>query len=292
VNTPPAPATERNYAIRRVLQGLLVANIAVVVIKFAVGWRTSSLAVFGDAIHSSVDALNNVLGLAVMRVAAKGPDDEHPYGHAKFESLGALLVVVFLSVTIFELMKGAIGRLAHHPVALQVDAIQGGLLGFTLLLNIWVSWFETRAGRRLRSDLLLADAAHTRVDVYITTAVIVGLVLSRQGHTWADSVLAIIVSILIARVGFQIFRQSMPTLVDERALDGGTIRRVAEEVPGVMSAYAIRSRTAATIRFAELTIAVDGLENVAAAHRIADEVEERLRRNLEVHQVVVHVEPC
>jgi divalent metal cation (Fe/Co/Zn/Cd) transporter len=84
----------------------------------------------------------------------------------------------------------------------------------------------------------------------------------------------------------------MPTLVDERALEGGTIQQVAEGVPGVMSAYAIRSRTAADVRFAELTIAVDGRENVAAAHRIADQVEQRLRDNLEVQEIVVHVEPC
>jgi cation diffusion facilitator family transporter len=272
--------------------GLLVANIAVVIVKFIVGWTTGSLAVFGDAIHSSVDALNNVLGLAVMRVAAKGPDAEHPYGHAKFESLGALLIVVFLSVTIFELMKGAVARLTGPTEPLVVDAVQGSLLGFTLLVNIWVSWYETRAGRRLRSELLLADAAHTRVDVIITIAVMAGLYLSRKGHAWADSILAIVVSLLIARVGFQIIKRSMPTLVDERALDGGDIQRVAEDVPGVRSAYAIRSRTAAAIRFAELTIAVDGRENVTTAHQIADAVEEQLRRSLDVHEVVVHIEPC
>jgi cation diffusion facilitator family transporter len=272
--------------------GLLVANIVVVIIKFIVGWSTGSLAVFGDAIHSSVDALNNVLGLAVMRVAAKGPDDEHPYGHAKFESLGALLIVVFLSVTIFELMKGAVGRLTGPTEPLVVDQTQAVLLGVTLVVNVWVTWYETRAGRRLKSELLLADAAHTRADVFITIAVIAGLYLSRLGQSWADSVLAIIVSLLIARVGFQILKRSMPTLVDERALKGSEIQRVAETVPGVKSAYAIRSRTAAAIRFAELTIAVDGRENVAAAHRIADAVEEQLRGALEVHEVVVHIEPC
>ncbi len=292
MNTTPPAGTERTDAIRRVLQGLLVANIAVVLVKFAVGATTGSLAVFGDAIHSSVDALNNVLGLAVMRVAAKGPDDEHPYGHAKFESLGALLVIIFLSVTIFELMRGAIGRLIHPGPAIQLDRMQVGLLVFTLLVNIWVSWYETRAGRRLKSELLLADAAHTRVDVIITIAVIAGLMLSRMGHLWADSVLAIIVCFLIGRIGFQIFRQSVPALVDERALEGGAIQQVAEAVPGVMSAYAIRSRTAAAVRFAELTIAVDGKENVAAAHQIADQVEQRLRDNLDVQEVVVHVEPC
>lgn len=292
MTTSPLSVADRNDAIRRVLVGLLVANIAVVIIKFVVGWGTGSLAVAGDAIHSSVDALNNVLGLAVMRVAAKGPDDEHPYGHAKFESLGALLILVFLSVTIFELMKGAVARLTGPDRPLVVDTVQVILLSVTLLVNIWVSWYETRAGRRLKSELLLADAAHTRVDVIITIAVLIGLYMSRVGQVWADSVLAIVVSLLIGRVGFQILKRSMPALVDERALDRTDIQGVAERVPGVKSAYAIRSRTAAAIRFAELTIAVDGQENVAAAHRIADAVEEQLRRTLDVQEVVVHVEPC
>ncbi|MEO8295561.1 MAG: cation diffusion facilitator family transporter [Gemmatimonadota bacterium] len=291
MNTPTS-VPSRTDAIRGVLMGLLVANVVVVLIKFLVGWKTGSLAVFGDAIHSSVDALNNIIGLAVMRVAAKGPDDEHPYGHAKFESLGALLILVFLSVTIFELLKGAIERLTRPSQPLVVNAVQAGLIGLTLLVNIWVSWYETRAGRRLKSEILLADAAHTRVDVYITTAVIVGLFLSRMGHEWADSVLAIVVCLLIARVGFQIFRRSLPALVDERAVNGTDIQRVAQTVPGVMSAYAIRSRTAADMRFAELTIAVDGRENVTAAHEIADAVERQLRSDLNVHEVVVHVEPC
>ncbi|MGE0352070.1 MAG: cation diffusion facilitator family transporter [Gemmatimonadales bacterium] len=289
-DTSAVPA--RNAAVRRVLLGLLVANIAVVLVKVVVGYMTGSLAVYGDAVHSSVDGLNNVLGLAVMRVAAKGPDDDHPYGHAKFESLGALMIVVFLSVTLFEILKGAVGRLTHPPAPLQVGLLEAGLLGFTLLVNIWVSWYENRAGKRLRSELLVADAAHTRMDVYITLAVIGGLAVASAGYGWADPLLAIVVSVLIGRAGFQIIRRSMPTLVDERALEGSEIQHVAEGIPGVRSAYAIRSRTASNIRFAELTIAVDGRENVSAAHAIADQVETRLRETLDVQEVVVHVEPC
>ena len=126
----------------------------------------------------------------------------------------------------------------------------------------------------------------------ITIAVLGGLLLAREGYAWADPIIAIVVALLIARAGFEIIRRSMPTLLDERALDGQAIRQAAEGVPGVRGAYAIRSRTAATIRFAELTIAVNGQENVTAAHAIADQVEDRLRSTLDLHEVVVHVEPC
>jgi divalent metal cation (Fe/Co/Zn/Cd) transporter len=130
------------------------------------------------------------------------------------------------------------------------------------------------------------------VDVLITLTVMAGLLLARRGYPWADPVLAIVVAALVARAGFQIVRRTMPALVDERVYDEATIRREAEGVAGVCSAYSIRSRGAPALRFAELTIAVDGGADVASAHRIADEVECRLREHLELHQIVVHVEPC
>lgn len=287
-----ADSTTRNSGIRRVLVGILIANLFVVTVKFIVGVASGSLAVFGDAMQSAVDALNNVVGLAIIGVASKGPDAEHPYGHAKFETLGALLIVVFLSVSIFELLRGATVRLLEGAEPPRVDVLSIALLGVTLLVNVVVTVSEARAGRRLGSELLVADAMHTRMDVFITLAVLGGLGLSLLGLGWADPVLAIIVALFVARAGYMIVRQAMPTLVDERAYEATTIRNEAERVEGVHAAYAIRSRIAGAARFAELTISVDGSADVASAHLIADEVEQLLRDRLQLHEVVVHVEPC
>jgi cation diffusion facilitator family transporter len=290
---PSGPkAREKSAGVRRVLGGILVANIVVVIIKFAVGIDTNSLAVFGDALQSSVDSANNLFAIFVVRIAAKAPDEDHPYGHAKFETLGALLIALLLALSIFELVRGAVARLLSGAPPLNVSGIALGLLVFTLLVNIGVVWIETRAGRRLQSDLLLADALHTRTDVFITIGVLAGLALSRAGLAWADPALALIVAVLVGRAGYQILRRSIPTLVDERAFDQATIQREAEGVPGVVSAYSIRSRHAGDRRFAELTIAVDGQSNVAKAHNIADQVEDRLRDRLQLDEVTVHVEPC
>jgi cation diffusion facilitator family transporter len=283
---------EKSSGVRRVLGGILVANIIVVIVKFTVGLHTNSLAVFGDALQSSVDAVNNLFGIAVVRVAAKAPDEEHPYGHAKFETLGALVIGLLLALSIFELVRGAVMRLLAGAPPPSVSSSDLALLGFTLAVNVGVVWLETRAGRRLQSDLLLADALHTRTDVLITLGVLAGLVLARAGLTWADPVLALIVALLVGRAGYQILRRSIPSLVDERAFEWATIQREAEGVDGVVSAYAIRSRRAGDLRFAELTIAVDGRSDVTSAHRIADQVEDRLRDSLRLDEVTVHVEPC
>jgi cation diffusion facilitator family transporter len=283
---------EKSSGVRRVLGGILVANIVVVVVKFTVGLDTNSLAVFGDALQSSVDSASNIFGIFVIRVASKAPDEDHPYGHAKFETLGALLIALLLALSIFELVRGAVARLISGAPPLNVSSSALALLVLTLAVNIGVVWWETRAGRRLQSDLLLADALHTRTDVFITLGVLGGLALARAGLAWADPALALIVAVLVGRAGYQILRRAIPSLVDERAFDQTTIQREAEGVDGVVSAYSIRSRHAGDRRFAELTIAVDGSADVASAHRIADQVEDRLRDSLQLDQVTVHVEPC
>src|SRR6266705_4004485 len=136
----PGKALDRSAAVRRVLRGLLVANVAVVIAKAAVGTVAGSLAVLGDAIHSSIDAVYNVLGLIVVRVAARAPDEEHPYGHGKFETLGALAIVVFLSITGFELVRSAIGRLISGGHIVQMSDLALALLLATLDTNVLVAW--------------------------------------------------------------------------------------------------------------------------------------------------------
>jgi cation diffusion facilitator family transporter len=289
-------ALDRSSAVRRVLVGLLIANVAVVIAKAAIGVLSGSLAVLGDALHSSVDALYNVLGLIVVRVAAREPDEDHPYGHGKFETLGALGIVVFLSITGFELVRSAVLKLAAGGHAIQLSDISLAVLLLTLATNILVAWYENRRGRELESELLMADAAHTRTDVFITIAVLIGVLFSRQGYLWVDPVVGILVALLIVRVAYQILARTVPVLVDERAIPEPTIRQSAQAVEGVVSAYRIRSRggrsAKAGVRYAEVTIAVDPAANVADAHAIADAVEARLKRDLELKEVTVHVEPC
>jgi cation diffusion facilitator family transporter len=291
----PSPGgTDNSAAVRRVLTGILFANISVVIAKAVVGILSGSLAILGDALHSSVDALYNVLGLIVVRVAARAPDEDHPYGHRKFETLGALAIVIFLSVTCFELGRSAVMKLVAGGHAIELSDLGLGILLGTLGMNVLVTWYENRRGHELRSELLIADAAHTRTDVFITIGVLLGSLFARQGYLWVDPIVAVVVAILCVRVAYQIFLRTVPTLVDERAIPARTIRQTAEAVDGVMSVYHIRSRgaNAGSVRFAEVTIAVDPNANVAAAHAIADAVEERLKHDLELEEVTVHVEPC
>lgn len=283
---------DRNAQVRRVLLGLLVANLVVVGAKFVIGVRSGSLGVLGDAVHSSVDAMNNVLALAVIWIAGREPDQDHPYGHEKFETLGALAIVVFLSITGFELVENAIGRLRAGSPPLEITALELALLAGTLVINIAVTSYETRRGRALGSAILLADAAHTRADVFVTIGVLIGVVAGRYGLGIVDPLMALGVAVLIVVLAYRIVAQSVPDLVDQLVVPSDDIRQLSETVAGVVRAYDIRSRGTPERRFAELTVAVDGRATVEAAHEIADAVETRLRQDLGFHEVIVHVEPC
>src|SRR5947209_7912250 len=136
------PTLHRASRVRRILLGLLIANVAIVAIKLAIGLAAHSLAILGGALDSVVDALNNGLAMVLVRVAAKEPDEEHPYGHGKFETLGMLAIVVFLFVSCFELLRGAVNHLTsdHHPV-LATD-LQLAILLVTLAGGALVAWYE------------------------------------------------------------------------------------------------------------------------------------------------------
>src|SRR5262245_14109037 len=281
----------RNRAVRNVLIITLVANLAVVIAKAVAGFLANSLSVLADAAHSSVDAWNNVMALVVSRVAAKAPDEEHPYGHAKFETLGALAIVAFLSVTVYELLRSVVHRLLGGGSVPQATPFAIGVMFVSAVVNMVVARYETRAGQRLHSEILLADAAHTRSDVYASLAVMAGLGIVRLGYPRADSIFTIFVAIVIARAGWRILRTTIPILVDERAASEETIAALARATPGVRDCFAVRSRGRVGEAFAELTITVDRELNVEQAHQIADRVEHRVAEALAAREVVVHIEP-
>ncbi|MGH7545245.1 MAG: cation diffusion facilitator family transporter [Gemmatimonadota bacterium] len=288
---PAVDPSLRERSVRRVLLGILVANAVVVVAKLAIGIRAGSLSVLGDAAHSAVDAFNNVFALSVLAFSAAPPDEEHPYGHGKFETLGAFGIAAFLSITCFELVRGALVRLWTGAAPPTPDVLAFAVLGGTVFVNVGVAVFETRRGRQLGSELLVADARHTQVDVLVTLSVLAGLGLARLGLGWADPVVALLVAGLVAVSGIEILKRTVPILVDHRAMDANRIRGLAEGTAGVQAVSDVRSRGRPGDAFAELTILVDPAMDVRAAHQVADQVERRLVEVTGLRNVVVHVEP-
>jgi len=278
--------------VRRTLIVVLCLNALVAVIKVAIGFRTGSLTVLGAALESGLDMFNNVIGVMLVDVAGRAPDEDHPYGHDKFETLGALGIVGFLSISCFELLREGVSSILSGSHPRRITALDLAVISATLVINVFVVVYERRRGRELGSAFLLADAAHTGSDILVTIMAIASLALSRVGIPFLDALLAITVALIIAWSGFQILRQSIPILVDERAIDARELRRVVLDVTDIHDVRNVRSRfTASGQLFAEVTIAVSGGTSVDEAHRLADAVEDAIEQNFGTSQVTVHVEP-
>ncbi|MFL5616235.1 MAG: cation diffusion facilitator family transporter [Gemmatimonadaceae bacterium] len=286
-------ADARSPAVRRVLAHVLLLNVLVVLIKLMVGIRTGSLTVLGAALESALDALNNVIGMFLVSLAARAPDEDHPYGHDKFETLGALGIVGFLSISCFELMREGVRALLEGGATTRTSITDASIIIGTLLLNFFVVWYERRRGNEMGSAFLLADAEHTRGDILVTLLSLVSLFLGRHGGHYVDAILAIAVALIIALSGWRILRRSIPILVDQRAVEATELRRIISGIPGVAQVRAIRSRyTASGVLFAELTIAVPGTTSVDAAHALADRVEDAVASTYGAADITVHVEPA
>lgn len=283
----------RAAGIQRTLAIILALNAVVVGVKLAVALRTGNLTVLGATFESFLDAANNIIAMVVVALAARGPDDDHPYGHDKFETVGALGIVVFLSISCYELLRGAVSRWLGAEAPAAPEQAQILLLASTAVINVAVVAYERREARRLKSPLLAADAAHTGGDLFVTALAVTSLVTARVGLSWTDPLLAVLVAGVIAYSGWQILRVTVPVLVDERGADAERIAAAACRVVGVTGCRLVRSRTISSgLVFAEVTVSVSGDVRVADGHLIADQVEDSVRAALGgTADVVVHIEP-
>lgn len=276
--------------VQRILAVVLLLNLLVAAAKLALGTVIGSLSMVADGFHSLVDSASNVVGLIGISLAARPPDENHPYGHWKFETVAALLIGGLLTMTAWEILRGCFVRLRSGG-APEVSDLALGVMVVTMGINFAVSSYESRRGRELSSDLLSADAAHTQSDFYVSLGVIVSLLASRWGYPQLDVLAAVVITFAIARAAFQIVRRSAAHLTDLAILPPDKVRRVALEVPGVEGIHKVRTRTSPSGGHADLHVQVRADLRLDEAHLIGHRVADRLREEFGFQDVVTHVEP-
>ncbi|OUC13366.1 MAG: cation-efflux pump [Alkalinema sp. CACIAM 70d] len=278
--------------VRRVLIITLFLNLAVMAIKLTVGLLTGSLSIIADALHSLTDSANNILGLFANQWSSPEPDREHPYGHQKFEAVGALGIAAFLGIACFEILQSAIERILHGGKALQISSQELWLLLLVLGINIFVAFYERREGQRVKSALLIADAYHTMSDIWVTISVLAGLLgIWILGWQWLDIALAFPVAILVLWSGWTVLRDNLPWLVDSTAIAPEAISEVTRSVPGVLNVHDIASRGLVGRQcFIEMHLVVDA-DDVETAHGITEAVEAVLEKQFSPVRVMIHLEP-
>jgi cation diffusion facilitator family transporter len=282
---------DRRATVQKVLIVTLGLNLFVMALKALVGTTTGSLSLLADALHSITDGANNILGLVTTRLSSPMPDREHPYGHQKFEAVGALGIAAFLGIACFEILQGAIERIIYGGKAVKITAPELWILLVVLGVNIFVAFYERGVGKRVGSPILIADANHTMSDIWVTISVIGGLIGVWLGYQWLDVALAFPVAILVFLSGWSVLKENLPWLVDEMAIKPEVINAIALSVPGVINCHDIASRgVVGRQAFIEMHLIVDA-DDVENAHRITEEVERKLEEQFQPVRIIIHVEP-
>ncbi len=289
---------DNRSTVRKVLIITLLLNLFVMTLKAVVGSWTGSLSLIADALHSVTDSANNVLGLVTSRFSSPQPDRDHPYGHQKFEAVGALGIAAFLGIACFEILQGAVERILNGGEPVKIAPSQLWLLLIVLGVNIFVAFYERHVGQQVSSPILIADAKHTMSDIWVTITVLAGLIGIWQGNVlnlpqlqWLDVVLAFPVALLVFRSGWSVIKDNLPWLVDEMAIAPEAINAIVLSVPGVINCHDIASRGLLGRQvFVEMHLIV-AADDVETAHRITEKVETRLEEKFSPVRILIHIEP-
>jgi cation diffusion facilitator family transporter len=281
----------RHQEVSRVLTRVLFFNVAVAVAKLVLGYATGAVSVVSDGFHSLTDSASNIIGLVGLRVSRKPPDSDHPYGHRKFETLAAGGIFVFLILAVFEIGRAALKRIAS-PAPPEVTWLSFAIMVGTLLVNVAVVRYESGEGRRLKSELLLADAVHTRSDVFATIGVLLSLAAVRAGYPILDPVAGVGIAILIARTSYEIALDTTGVLADRVAIDEEEIRGVVMGVGGVLGCHHIRTRGPMDHVFLDLHVWFAADAPLREAHRVSHVVKDRLMERFpQIADAIIHIEP-
>jgi cation diffusion facilitator family transporter len=283
---------DRDRRVQRVLVITLVLNVGVAAAKLVYGVATDALAIRADGVHSFTDALNNVVALLAIWFASRPPDEDHPYGHRKFEFLAAGAIGVSLLIVAWDVVGDALARLQGAATLPHLDNLAYVVLGGTLLINLGVASYEARMAKRLGSPLLASDAHHTRSDVFVTVGVIVAVVFTQQGYAQADLVAALVVAGFIGWAGVRVLRENVAYLTDRVRLDPERVIAVAMGVTGVRDAHDVRSRGAPGHVFVDLHIHLSSALTIQQAHTITHDVMDAIKAKIDgVEDVTIHTEP-
>ena len=283
---------ERSERIRSVLIIVFVLNLMVAIAKLGYGLWTQSVAMTADGLQSLLDGFSNVIGLASIAVAARPPDEQHHYGHQRYETLASMIIAMMMAVSVIEIIRGAIGQLVRGGTP-RVDSGSFAVLGCTICINLGVAIWERRKGKELGSDFLAADSRHTLSDVAVSLGVIVGLVAVELGFEKADSLLSIVIAGFIAWAGWTILRDASLVLTDASAIDPRALMEAILHTDGVETAHKLRARSMGGHMLVEVDITVDPLLRVDQAHDVATRVESSVRDVAgRFAQAIIHVEPA
>lgn len=262
--------------------------------KIAGGVFTQSFALITDGIHSLTDAITDIFVLIVTRIAYSDPDKEHQYGHGRFETIGTIGMGIVFFTTAGILFYDSINRLRASE-SIPTPALAGvAIAAISIACKEWIYQYTMRVARRLDSNLLKANAWHSRSDAISSIAVLIGILGAQQGYVWMDIVAAMFVALIIAKVGWELCADSLKELVDTAVSDQ---RRAQFEscilaIEGILGITSLRSRLSGGRIILEIRLLVNPRISVSEGHQLGEIASKALIGQFsDISEVLVHIDP-
>lgn len=270
---------------------VILLNLFASLSKLLIGAVTKSVSVTADGFHSLGDGLNNVVGMIGVYFAFQPKDQKHPYGHRKFETMTTLFIAALLIITSIKVLTDAYNRIIN-PVTPKINMLSFIVMIFTILVNIFVTTYEKKKGKKLKSDFLISDATHTLSDVFVSISVMGTLIAVKLGYPWVDTIVSIFISLLIIKAAIDILKSGTDVLCDAVVLEPDYISEVVCQLPDVYSCHKIRSRGVSDDIHLDFHIVVKSNMTLEKAHNLVHEIEDFLKIKIPgVTDVNIHVDP-
>ena len=281
-------------SVRRLALISIFVALVVVVLKFW-AWRiTGSVALYSDALESTVNVIAALVAWYAIRVSFMPADDEHHFGHHKAEYLSAVAEGVLIVIAALLILREAVGALLEPQPLVQADMGLAVSIVSTVINGVW-AWILINAGRKARSPALIADARHIFSDVVTSIGVVVGLLLAlATGWMVLDPLLALIVALNILWQGWKLVNESIQGLMDRAAEpeEHARIERtILDNAGGSIEIHDLKTRVAGRATFIEFHMVVNAATSVGASHAICDRIEAALKATIPSVRVIIHVEP-
>ncbi|MGF1698463.1 CDF family cation-efflux transporter FieF [Vibrio lamellibrachiae] len=262
------------------------------VVKVAIWWITGSVSLLASVIDSMLDIAASGVNLMVIRYSLQPADKEHTFGHGKAESLAALAQAMFISGSACFLILNGVERF-FRPHELTSPEYGVYVSFFAMIVTFALVRFQKHVVKKTGSQAIAADSLHYQTDLYMNGAIMIALALSWFGVTQADAVFAVAIGIYILYSAYQMVSEAIQTLLDRKLPDDelSKIRECCLEIEGVLGVHQLRTRMAGPTRFIQLHLELDDNMILIEAHRISDEVEERLMREFPGADVLIHQDP-
>ena len=285
------PAVRKAYGTFSSVVGIC-CNVVLFLLKYVMGSLSHSIAIVSDAFNNLSDCASCLITMFGYKLAAKPADKGHPFGHGRMEYLTSLVIAVMIALMGFELLRNSVEKIIH-PDAVQFRWLTLGALVLSIGVKLWMAWFNTRLGKKIRSSVMIATAKDSRSDVAATAATILALLLSLVTTLPVDGIMGTAVSLFILKTAFDIIRDTVGDLLG-RPADAETVQQLKtlvlshDKIEGIHDLILHNYGPGRTIGSCHVEVRSDS--NFVEVHEVVDTIEREIEEKLKI-MMTIHMDP-